>query len=176
VSGYQTNLLTGLAAYIAAAGIGTWDPTTPYGDTETGITLYTMPQKPDRIICLSAYGVSDDPSLSDSVLGVQVRCRWGAEDPRYADDLADAIFDLLHGREQWDVQVDLPLVTTLYGPGSPTEIDYWWLSWLALSSDIHIVQCLRQSGPVPLGQDANKRYSNSQNFYCLVWRPSDCRT
>jgi hypothetical protein len=148
VSGFQANLATGLAVYLAAAGIGaTWDPTSAYTDLQTGIILGKIPTTPDRIITLSVYGVEDDPDLSDSVLGVQVRCRWPGEDIRLVDDLADSIFMLLHGKTDWPLAVG-----------------------------IYIVQCLLNSGPVSLGQDANNRWSNSQNFYCTVHRPSTNRT
>lgn len=148
MSGFQANLATGLAVYLAAAGIGaTWDPAAAYTDAQTGIVLGTIPTTPDRIITLSVYGVEDDPDLSDSVLGVQVRCRWAGEDVRLVDDLADSIYMLLHGKTDW-----------------------------ALAAGVYIVLCHRNSGPASLGQDANNRWSNTQNFYCTVHRPSTNRT
>lgn len=144
---FQTLLLKGLAADLVTASLGTWSETVAYTSGQTGITLRDMPQTPDRIICLSAYGVSDDPSLSDSVLGVQVRCRWGGEDPCPADDLADLIFKRWHGMRA-----------------------------VTLSTGVFIVQCLRNSGPASLGKDDNQRWENSQNFYLTVHRPSTNRT
>lgn len=146
MAGFTTDLLTGLAVELQAAGIGSWDEAGIYADSETGIVLGNVPQSPPRIITLSAYGVSDHPTLSDSVVGVQVRCRWEGEDPRPVDDLADRVYNHLHGKVAME-----------------------------LTTGVVIIQCLRQSAS-PLGQDANKWWSNVQNFYASVWRPSTNRT
>jgi hypothetical protein len=147
VSGFQTDLLTGLAVYLAAGGIGaTWNTSGAYTALQTGIVLRTVPQAPDRCITLSTYGVDDDPALSDSTLGIQVRCRWNGPDPRPVDDLDDAVFNLLHGK-----------------------------TGLTLSTGIVIVQLLRQSAG-SLGQDANGRWSTTSNYYATAWRPSTNRT
>lgn len=95
--GYTTDLLTGLAEHLAANGIGTWSTTATYTDAETGIVLKVVPQSPDSVIVLTDYSITDDPALSDSVTGVQIRTRTGGTDPRTTDDLADSIFNLLHG-------------------------------------------------------------------------------
>jgi hypothetical protein len=147
MSDFQTNLLTGIAVALQTAALGTWNTTGVYTTAQTGIVLYTMPQGPDRIICLSAYGVGDDPSLSDSVVGVQVRCRWGGHDPRLVDDLADAVFAYLHAKRDW-----------------------------TLSTGVRVVQCQRVSGPQMMGQDENRRWENVQNFYLTVHRPSTHRS
>jgi hypothetical protein len=147
MSGFNTNLLTGLAVYLAAGGLGaTWNTSGAYTALQTGIVLGNIPQAPDRIITLTTYGVSDSPNLSTSVLGVQVRSRCEGQDKRKVDDLDDSIFNLLHGAQQ-----------------------------IALSTGIRIVQCLRQSHAT-LGQDQSNRWSNVSNYYCSVWRPSTNRT
>jgi hypothetical protein len=146
-AGFTTDLLTGLAAYIAAGGVGaTYSTSGAYTVLQTGIVLGTVPQAPDRVITLSAYGVDDSPALSDSTIGVQVRCRWGGQDPRPVDDLQDAIYNLLHGA-----------------------------TGITLSTGVKIVQCLRRSA-VTLGQDENARWSNASNYYLTVHRPSTHRT
>lgn len=147
MSGFQTDFLTGWAVYLAAAGIGaTWNPTGTYTALQLGIVLRKMPDSPDRVIVLSAYGIGDDPSLSDSDLGLQVRCRWEGSDPRPADDLDDAIFSLLQN-----------------------------LKGVTLSTGIFVVKCHRRS-QTPLGQDANQRWSTSANYVVTVHRPSANRT
>jgi hypothetical protein len=143
--GYQTDLLAGLAQRLAAAGVGTWSPTGSYTAEQTGIVIGTVPGSPDRIITLTGYGVDDSPSLSDSVMGVQVITRTGGSDPRPTDDLADQVFDQLHG-----------------------------LTGVHLPSGIRLVQCLRQSH-TPLGQDGNRRWSRSDNYYLSAHRPSPHR-
>jgi hypothetical protein len=146
VSGFTTTLLTGLAADLATASIGTWNTSGVYTVTQTGIVLGTVPQGPDRIITLTAYGVSDSPNLSDSVIGVQVRCRWGGQDPRLAEDLSDLIYNRWHG-----------------------------MMGVTLTGGVRVVQCIRQSA-VSLGQDSNMRWMNSSNYYLDVLRPSTNRT
>ena len=146
MSGFSTLLLTGLAADLATASIGTWNTSGVYTVTQTGIVLGTVPQGPDRIVTLTAYPVSDSPNLSDSVIGVQVRCRWGGQDPRLVEDLADLIYNRWHG-----------------------------MTNVTLTGGVRVVQCLRQSA-VPIGQDANLRWMNSSNYYLTVQRPSTNRT
>ena len=146
MSGFETNLMTGIAQLLATAGLGVWRDTGIYAPTETGIVMDTVPQSPDRVITLTDYVVSDDPTLSDSVIGVQVRTRWGGQDPRPVKDLDGSIFDALHG-----------------------------LEGVTLTGGIHIVSCFRRSG-VSMGQDANNRWGRSSNYYATVHRPSTNRT
>ena len=146
MSGFETNLLTGIAQLLAAAGLGTWRDTGVYTAAETGIVMDTVPQSPDRVITLTDYVVSDDPTLSDSVIGVQVRTRLGGQDPRPVKDLDGAIFNVLHGLES-----------------------------VTLTGGVHIVSMVRRSG-ASLGQDANNRWMRSSNYYATVWRPSANRS
>lgn len=143
---YNTDLLEGLGMLLAAENLGTWNPTGIYADTDTGIVVGTLSASPDRLIALTGYSVSDDPSLSGSVTGVQAVTRWAGEDPRPTDDLAEAIFDALHGRHGYD-----------------------------LPTGIRVVQSLRRS-KTSIGQDSNRRWRVSSNFYLTVHRPSPYRS
>lgn len=144
--GFETDLLTGLAQFIAGAAIGTWRANGAYTANETAIVIDTIPATPDRVITLSDYPVSDDPTLSDSVIGVQVRTRWGGQDPRPTKDLDSSIFALLHG---------MPAINLVGG--------------------VHVVSCFRRSG-ASLGEDANSRWMRSSNYYLTVHRPSTNRS
>lgn len=145
--GFSTDLLTGLAQLLEDKSIGAWRPDgTPYAAGETPIILGDVPQAPDRVITLTAYVVDDDPSLSDSVLGVQARYRTTGREQRATDDLADDVFDAWHG-----------------------------LHDVVLSTGVHVVELLRRSG-APLGKDASNRWSRSDNYYATVHRPSANRT
>ena len=147
MSGFRTDLLTGIAVALNAASIGTYRATGVYQTTETAIVFGTVPQGPDRCITLTTYGVSDDPSLSNSVIGLQVRCRWGGANPTLVDDLADTLHSYLLAKCYW-----------------------------TLSTGVYVAQCQHASGPVSLGQDENRRWSNSTNYYLTVHRPSTNRT
>jgi hypothetical protein len=92
--GWTSRLLTGLAEHLAAAGIGTWRPSGSYQAGEVGIYIRAIPTSPDRIITLAPYVVASTSGIADVTQGVQIRIR-GSQDPRVAEDLGDAIFDLL---------------------------------------------------------------------------------
>jgi hypothetical protein len=148
-AGFSTNLLTNLATYLQTNSLGTWNTSGAYTSSQTGITLYTMPQGvTDKIICLSAYGVSDDFHSNHSIIGVQIRCRWSGTNPTLADDLADSIFQLLQGADHLTL-----------GTGATATT---------------VVKCERNSF-VSLGQDANGRWSNSTNYYLTMYLPSTNR-
>jgi hypothetical protein len=146
VSGFESDLLTGVAQLLAAANLGTWRDSGIYTAAETGIVFDVIPVSPDNIVTLTDYAVSDDPTLSDSVIGVQVRTRLGGQDPRPVKDLDGAIFNVLHGLES-----------------------------VTLTGGVHIVSMVRRSG-ASLGQDANNRWMRSSNYYATVWRPSANRS
>jgi hypothetical protein len=110
MSGLQTDLLTGLAALIQGRNLGVYAPGSAYDplDSRAAITLYKVPQEPDRIICLSAYPVDDALGAPNSTIGVQIITRWNGTDPRPVDDLDDAIFGVLqqyHGTLSTGVRV-----------------------------------------------------------------------
>jgi hypothetical protein len=143
--GFQTDLVTGFAQLLAAQGVGTWRANDAYAAGETGILLRTIPQAPDRVISLAAYGVEDDPTLGDDTVGLQVTTRWGGGDPRPNDDLVDQVFHELQ---------NLPRTT--------------------LATDVVVTKCYRRSWS-SLGQDSNTRWRTSQNFYVTAHRPSQHR-
>lgn len=140
--GFQNDLAVGFAQLLADVSVGTWKSSGVYAPTETGIVLRALPQAPDRVIVLSAYGVDDDLTMGDDVTGLQVTTRWGGGDPRMTDDLADLVFNQLHA---------MPRTT--------------------LSTGIVVEQCFRRS-VVSIGQDGNSRWRTTQNFYVTAHRPS----
>jgi len=151
MSGIQGNILKGIAPLLATAGLGTYNSSasTPYLTTQTGIVIGALPTGPDNAIALMTYPVTDDPALSDSVMGLQVRTRWGGIDQTKVTDLDDAIFNYLHGKKNW-----------IIGSGATA---------------VTIVQCLSNSA-APLGEDTLNRWMFSHNYYLTLWRPSTNRT
>lgn len=141
------DLLTGLATYLAAGGVGTWSAAGAYpANTDGAIFLQDVPGSPDRLIVLSDYLVDDDPSLSDSVTGLQVRTRGLPSSPASVDDLEAAVFDRLHGAHG-----------------------------LTLSTGVRINSIVRRSG-TRLGVDGNRRHERSSNYLVTAHRPSQHRT
>lgn len=95
--GFTEDLLVGVAQLLAAREVAVWKPVDPYNDDEVGIVLGVPTQSPRSLVALAAYSNVDDPALSDSTVGVQVRVRGPGANPTPADDLADAVFDELQG-------------------------------------------------------------------------------
>lgn len=96
--GYTRDLVTGIAALLADAGLGVYDPDGIYSEGMQAITYGAMPEEPTRVICLTTYQV-EDTGLPDVITGMQVRMREGL-DPNAVLDLADLVRDELHGRER----------------------------------------------------------------------------
>ena len=142
MSGFQTNMMAGFAQLIDDGHLGTYRATGAYEETETGIMLRKVPQAPAGLITLSTYGISDDVWLPNAVVGLQVRSRGWGEDPRLADDLNDAIFDLLQGYTG------------------------------TLSTGVHVTKCRRASGPTSLGKDGNGHWSVASNYAITAFWPS----
>ncbi len=145
--GWTRILLTGLAEYLAAADCGKWNPSGAYGSSDVAITIGGLPSSPDTAITLAVYGPGpdgDDVTEPDSQVLVQARFRAGP-DPRTVDDLADAVFDTLHGLSNQAL------------PGGA----------FVLLSRRHLV--------APLGIDASGRWERADSFQMRVHRPSTHR-
>jgi hypothetical protein len=100
--GYTSDLILGLADLLDSEGVGTYSETTPPAPGDTLIVLRSMPDAPDRAICLTPYQVDDDVT-TDTVTGVQIRCRAGA-DPVDVLDLGDQVLALLHNRRGYQLR------------------------------------------------------------------------
>jgi hypothetical protein len=93
---YTSDLVLGLTDLLTDAGIGEYREDTPYDTGDTAIVIRSMPDQPDRVICLTPYPVDDDVT-TDTVTAVQVRIRAGV-DPLGVLDLGDSVMGLLHNR------------------------------------------------------------------------------
>lgn len=148
---WTTRLLDGMAAYLAAGGAGTWDPGGVFDPDATVpvITRRSLPARPDRAIALAVYVDVDaeDADLNDVIAGVQVRSR-GTTDPDDVEDVADAVWQLLHGAR----------MLTL-GAGAEA---------------VHTTLIRRQSS-ARLGVDELGRFERSCNYYVYAARPSPWR-
>jgi hypothetical protein len=88
------DMFDGLAAALVAAGVGvTVSGSAVFQPTDTAIVMETLPQTPDSAIAITIYPVSDDPTLSDSVAGIQIKARAAGPDPRAVNALTDAVFN-----------------------------------------------------------------------------------
>ncbi|MEU8195233.1 minor capsid protein [Microbispora amethystogenes] len=142
--GFTRQLLNGLGQLLEDNGAGDWDPDGMYGPTQTAITMNGLPSSPDMAISMAVYGLGtfgDDIEQTDSEALVQFRCR-GTQDQRVADDLADAVFNAVHG-----------------------------LSDHTLSTGVHILLAKRKV-IAPIGRDGSGRVERADSYEILCHRPS----
>lgn len=145
-TGWTVALMTGIAQYLDAKGIGSWDPSGVYPDDDrTAITLDMILPAPARLITITEYFVRSMPGLADVTAGVQIRVR-GTKDPRVRRNISDAIRDELDG---WAPREQL--------------------------NGISVVQFVLSSG-VTLGRDGNDRWQSSHNYYVDAMRPTSNNT
>lgn len=119
---HTRDLFDGYARLLAEAGVGVYRDTGVYTAAETGLTIASIPDAPDRIVCLTPYDVDSTSGTTDVIEGLQVRIRAGT-DPRAALDLEDAVFALLHMREH-----------AVIG-GVPVALS-WRQSWSWIGADV----------------------------------------
>jgi hypothetical protein len=144
---FTRDLLTGFAVLLGDAGVADWNPNGIYGDTQTALTIGGLPAKPDTAIALAVYGVGqggDDVEQPDSSVQMQARFR-AKSDPRFVDDLADGVFDAIHG-----------------------------LASVTLSTGVHVLLA-RRTLVAPLGRDSSGRWERADSFDVMVHRPSPHR-
>lgn len=134
------SLMAGVAQLLEDAGVGTWQPAGAYASgADRPIYIRAVPAAPNRVITVSHYPVAQEPWTSDAVEGIQVRNRGPADDPRPADDDADAIRAALDGLQH------------------------------VVVGGVHVALVQWQSG-APMGQDDNRRWEMTQNFYLYTTR------
>lgn len=142
MSDVETDLVKGLAAYLAAHSVGTYRATGAYTAAETAIVFGQLPTTPDRCIAITVYGAPDDEAVTPlSTLRVQFWCRGNANDNLDAGELAGAVFALLHGA---------------------TYLTF---------GQANVSQILRVSR-VTLGQDQNKRQERADSYEFTVDFPA----
>jgi Bacteriophage minor capsid protein len=134
---------SGFGQLLADAGVGVWGAS--FTSAQVGIVDGNLPATPENAIGLMSYSINDDPTNSDSVVGLQVHTRASGSDPRGTARLTGKVFDQLHG------------LTNKVLPGG-----------------VFVMQCYRQSW-VSIGQDENNRWREKSNFYVTVHRPSKYR-
>lgn len=98
----ETDLVVGLAQFLAAAGIGTYRPAGGYLASETAIVFGDLPTAPDRAVGIGVYGAVDEGSVPLSSLRVQFLCRGSRDDSLDPGEVAGAIFTVLQGLQHQD--------------------------------------------------------------------------
>lgn len=144
--GWTSQLLTGLAELLDTGGAGTWRPSGAYTDDETAIVIRAVPQQPDRLITLAAYPLGDD----------------------------------LPGMADHTVGVQVRCRGLPDDPRSCEDLAdavYELLDSLGRRTvgTVPVVDVVRRSYTA-LGQDTNRRWESSSNYYVEAMRPTTNRT
>lgn len=122
-----------------------YDPTGTTGN----VFVALMPSTPDVAVAVMPAGGAPQPTLDPSDHpAVQILVRGPEHDPRPGLQLAGDIYGALQA-------LDL----TRLDPGGPDEV-------LVITCDA------RQTGPIPMGPDANDRHEWSLNFDFVVSAPT----
>lgn len=93
---FTGRLLTGVAWHLHNAGVGVYSPDAPADLQDVAITLITLPQAPQLVVCITDYPVDAAPGVTEGIVGINVRLR-GDENPLTVLGMYDQVYDALHG-------------------------------------------------------------------------------
>jgi hypothetical protein len=96
VSSWESDLLQGLASYLAQQGVGVYNPA-GYQATDTAIVFGELPSTPNRCIGLTLYSAQDHPVQNLSTVRLQLMFRGAPNDSLDVGDLATTAFAALQG-------------------------------------------------------------------------------
>lgn len=96
---WESDLLRGIGGFLNTAGVGTYSEATAYTADQTAIMLGPLQPEPDRQIALTLYSSVDTfmPTQHHSTVRVQFYLRGNVGQPLDPAELADDIFNVLHG-------------------------------------------------------------------------------
>jgi Bacteriophage minor capsid protein len=136
---FTRDLLTGVGAYLAEAGVCAYQPDIPYTSGQVGYVIGDPVQFPDRQIAARVYShLPTFDRLTDVSVRVQFRLRGSPGDPLGADAIADSVYAALDGAG--------PLLL----PGG---------LWLTQASQVVVAA---------LGQDDNARWQRADSYQLLT--------
>lgn len=131
-----------IAALLDELNLGTYNAD---GSVGGNISLLALPPTPDIAIAIAPYqNVEASIRVAVDEPRFQIRCRGTSTDARIPGQLAQNIYDALHG------------MTSRRLPGG---------TWLALIA-------ATQSTPIYIGRDKNSRFEYTVNFRAALGRPT----
>lgn len=140
---FVTEFLTGFAELFAAADLAVWQSATGYDPGDVAIGLHALPTLNPTCVGLFAYPLTDDPTLSISAIGLQVKARVPSQDVRDVRALIGPFEELLLG--------NYPLI---------------------LPNGIRVNSIAGNGPKASLGMDELERQIWASSFPCSVMRPS----
>lgn len=131
----EGDVLEALASRFDAKGFGKYRAAGDYTADETAIVFFDMPDFPDRVICLSAWTMAQQPVQSQDRIKLQVRCRGTRNDVLDVLSVRGPIFDDLQG-----------LTDVMFG-------------------SVHAIQILQRSAlPLPTDANDRKEHSDNYDI------------
>lgn len=101
--GFNRQLLTGLAKQLDSWGVGRYLEQGTFPADAVAVVLLSHPESPPQSVALTTYSKQSAVELDDEVTGLQIRCRGKAGARSGGMDLADLVFDRLHGATGLDL-------------------------------------------------------------------------
>lgn len=99
---FTSGFLAGVAQLLEDGAVAAFQPTGTYPAGTLGIYLGAQPATPDRMVTLTTYSWTDDPTQAESTVRVQLMTR-GTRDIRISEDVQDAAFDVLQNLPRQEV-------------------------------------------------------------------------
>ncbi|MDE9364585.1 minor capsid protein [Luteipulveratus sp. YIM 133132] len=120
--GFHSAVLLGLLEQLQAWDVGRYVATGVYAPGDVPLVVTLLPDRPDAGVALTLYDKGDALELDDTLTGLQVRCRGRPSARGSAMDLADLVFDRLHGATDLDLH-GVHLVQAIHISGGSLGFD-----------------------------------------------------
>lgn len=127
--GFQVDLLTGIGQLLDTAGVGKWLTAGTYAADDVALTIDQLPSGHAQAVAMALYPVEDSAG-TDSIVGVQFWVRGKPKDRLSSKNIADSLFDALHGIESTTI-AGIPIIRVWRQSGAnlgPDENDRQELS------------------------------------------------
>lgn len=120
---FVSDFLTGWAMDFDANGLAVWEPSGVYDFTVCGIGLHGLLTDNPTCIGLSAYPLTEDPTLGIASLGIQVMARVASQDVRDVRALIGPIEEHVLGRYPITLPSGVRINTLTAGPSTSLGMD-----------------------------------------------------
>jgi hypothetical protein len=121
---FTNDFTVGFAQLLADAGIGlAWSDSADYAAGDTGIWVADAPLEVARAVILMPYPLTADPTLSQSLIGLQIRSRSAAADIRDAWALDDATQSALLGNYPLLLSTGVRVTSLRWTSGASLGVD-----------------------------------------------------
>lgn len=132
---FSALLIDGFAQLLADADAQfAWQPADAYSPSDTGIGRMAFPAQCKRAVAVGIYPLSADPTLSQSLIGVQFMSRSPSQDPRDVMSMDDSIQSTFLGLFPITLPTGLRVSSLVWNNGGSLGRDAQDIGWLWASS------------------------------------------